>query len=496
MAKLSLALASIHPSATPIWPLTGYALGIVLLLGFGMSAAIFAGAFIANATTAGSIDTSLLIAMGNTLESLVGAWLINRWSDGLRTFDTPGGVARFALICFAPSTVLSATIGVGSLALAGYAPWPDFAAIWMTWWMGDLAGALVITPVMVLWGTQLREARVRREIVRASLPYGLAILVGLVAFSPLLAPGPARTPLAFLAVLPLMWAALRRDQRDTAATALLLSSFAVWGTVSQTGAFVRSNLNESFLLLLAFVISVSVPSLILSADVAVRRRHDEHMRFVMRELSHRSKNLLAVVQSIAHHIARDADSLATFLPAFSDRLHSFAATHDLLVAQDWRGTAVEDLVRTHMAPFQGSAGAAIAAGGPPLTLQPKAAEYIGLALHELATNAVKHGALSVPSGAVTIRWTLDAEHLHISWQETGGPRVDQPQRRGFGELILGKVVPASLDGTASIRFTPEGIEWRLAAPCDRVLAEPACQARVEPRFSPPRRQGADGGPHG
>src|SRR5215468_7831275 len=237
LAKLSLALASIHPSATPIWPPTGFALGIVLLLGYGISPAIFLGAFVANVTTAGSIGTSLAIATGNTLESLIGAYIINRWSDGCSTFDTPGGVIRFALICFIPSTMISATFGVGSLSLEGYAEWSDFRSIWTTWWMGDLAGALVITPAIVLWGTDPPRWLERRELIQSCLIYTATIAVGLVAFSPLLEQSPSRSSLAFLAILPLMWAALRRTQRDTATIALLLSSFAVWGTISNAGPF-------------------------------------------------------------------------------------------------------------------------------------------------------------------------------------------------------------------------------------------------------------------
>src|SRR5262245_37917092 len=153
-----------------------------------------------------------------------------------------------------------------------------------TWVMGDVAGALVITPAIVLWCTT--PARIeRRELIQSCLLYAATIAVGLVAFSPLLEQSPTRNSLAFLAILPLIWAALRRNQRDTATTALLLSCFAVWGTMSNAGPFVSSSLNESFLLLLTFMISASVPSLALSADVAVRRRHEEHVNFVMRELS-------------------------------------------------------------------------------------------------------------------------------------------------------------------------------------------------------------------
>jgi two-component sensor histidine kinase len=474
LAKLSLALASIHPSATPIWPPTGYALAVVLLLGYRISPAIFLGALLANVTTAGSVGTSLAIATGNTLESLVGAYLINRWSDGRSTFDTPAGVARFAVICFVPSTIISATVGVGSLSLAGYADWSEVRSIWTTWWMGDLAGALVITPAIVLWGTT--PARIeRRVLIQSCVIYAATIAVGLIAFSPLLEQSPTRNSLAFFAILPLIWSALRRNQRDTATTALLLSCFAVWGTMSNAGPFVSSSLNESFLLLLAFMISVSVPSLALSADVAVRRRHEEHVNFVMRELSHRSKNLLFIVQSMANQVARQTDSFDDFYVGFSRRLSAFAETHDLLVMDDWHGADIRDLIRTHLAPFHNVDNNSVVIKGPELKLNPKAAEQIGLALHELGTNAVKHGALSVPAGVVTIRWDLETGEAHnpvlrFTWEEVGGPRVEQPQRQGFGDVVLTEIVPLSLRGNASLAFEPEGVKWVLLASSSSILA--------------------------
>jgi two-component sensor histidine kinase len=475
LAKLSLALASIHPSATPIWPPTGYALAAVLLLGYRVFPAIFLGALLANFTTAGSLGTSLAIATGNTLESLVGAYFINRWSDGRSTFDTPAGVAKFALICLIPSTMTSATLGVGSLSLAGYADWSEFRSIWTTWWMGNLAGALVITPAIVLWSTTPLRWLERGELIQSCLLYAATIAVGLVAFSPLLQQSPTRSSLAFLAILPLMWAALRRNQRDTAATALLLSCFAVWGTISYAGPFVSNSLNESFLLLLKFVISVSVPSLALSAEVAVRRRHEEHVNFVMRELSHRSKNLLSIVQSMASQVARQTDSFDDFCAGFSKRLCAFAETHDLLVIGDWHGADIRDLIRTHLAPFHNAANNSLVLEGPELKLNPKAAEQIGLALHELGTNAVKHGALSVPSGVVRIRWDLETDEAHnpvlrITWKEVGGPRVGHPQRQGFGDVVLTEIVPASLRAKASLQFEPEGVKWVLLAPSNSVLA--------------------------
>lgn len=146
LAKLGLQLASINPSASPIWPPTGLALAAVLLGGVRMWPAIYIGAFAANATTAGTLETSALIALGNTLEGVVGGFLLQRWSGGWDTFTTPGRVAKFALVSIGPATIVSATVGVVTLCVAGLAPWDKFNPIWITWWLGDAAGALVVTP--------------------------------------------------------------------------------------------------------------------------------------------------------------------------------------------------------------------------------------------------------------------------------------------------------------------------------------------------------------
>ena len=278
-AKAGLLLASINPSATPIWPATGLALSAVMLLGYRIFPAILIGAFLANATTAGSMTTWSAIAVGNTLECLVGGWLINRWSGGTTTFNTSGGVTRFAVISMSVATPISALIGVGVLTLAGYVTPSRFAPVWMTWWLGDLAGALVITPVVVLWATLGRISfATTREWAEASAAYTSAVVIGVIAFSPLVTLTGTARPLVFLAILPLTWTALRRNQRDTATVALILSAFAVWGTLRGGGPFGDADLNDSFLLLLMFMISTSVPSLALSADVAMRKRIEANLQ--------------------------------------------------------------------------------------------------------------------------------------------------------------------------------------------------------------------------
>ena len=231
---------------------------------------------------------------------------------------------------------------------------------------------------------------------------------------------------------------------------------------------------SQLLLLLAFMISISVPSLAMSAEVDVRKRHEEHVDFVMHEVSHRSKNLLSVVQSIAGQIARRTDSFETFSRSFGSRLHAFAETNDLLVMDNWRGADIRGLVRTQLLPFHNAGEDSIVAEGPDLKLSAKAAQQIGLALHELGTNATKHGALSVAKGIVLINWEIETygtrQCLRFTWKEIGGPRIEQPQRDGFGKLMITKLVPKTLQGRASLEFEPEGVRWVLTAPSKSVLA--------------------------
>src|SRR5260370_11987813 len=139
---------------------------------------------------------------------------------------------------------------------------------------------------------------------------------------------------------------------------------------------------------------------------------------------------------MANQVARQTDNFGDFYEGFSRRLNAFAETHDLLVMGEWHGADIRELIRTHLAPFHNVDNNSVLIEGPELKLNPKAAEQIGLALHELGTNAVKHGALSVPTGVVKIGWELETGGPHkgrsrIIWKEVGGTLVEQPQRHGF-----------------------------------------------------------------
>ena len=273
LAKGSLAFASINPSATPVWPPTGFALAVTLLCGPRALPAIFLGALAANATTAGTAATSAAIAFGNMFEAFAGAALLNRWAEGRDTFQSPLGVVKFAAVLACASTPISATVGVTALSVAGAAAWHDFAGIWVTWWLGDVTGGIMFAPVVVLWANTARLPKPKQGVTWESAALFLcAAAIGALALGPFLPPVDGRNALAFLTIFPLLWAALRQGERDTATVALILSVFAVWGVAEGTGPFVQPTLNASLLLLVSFIAAVTLPSLGLSAATASHER--------------------------------------------------------------------------------------------------------------------------------------------------------------------------------------------------------------------------------
>ena len=170
--KFGLILASLHASASPVWPPAGIALAALLVLGYRAWPAIFVGAFLVNVTTAGNVVTSLAIASGNTLEAVCGAWLVNQFAGGTTVFDRPQGVFKFALAAMV-STTISPAFGVTSLALGGFTDWANFGAIWLTWWLGDTTGDLLIAPLIILWSIASKRRWNRRE----TLELGILLLL-------------------------------------------------------------------------------------------------------------------------------------------------------------------------------------------------------------------------------------------------------------------------------------------------------------------------------
>jgi len=301
-AKLGLALAFVNASATAVWPPTGIALAAVLILGRRRAwPGILAGAFLANETTAGSLTTSLAIAAGNTGEALVGASLVNRFAGGGAAFDRAKHLVLFVLLAGLVSTTVSATIGVTSLAFTGFASWPDYGRIWLTWWLGDAAGAIVVAPVLLLWRANPRVTWSRTQRVEVVLLLLALIVVGWVVFVEV------TNPLEFLCLPLCVWAGFRFGQREAATATCLLSVIAVWGTAHGLGSFGRQSPNDALLLLQVFMAVTTIVGITVGAAVAERRRADDHVRQLNDDLERRVRTRTAELQS-AHDELRASEA--------------------------------------------------------------------------------------------------------------------------------------------------------------------------------------------
>jgi PAS domain S-box-containing protein len=276
--KFGLSLAFMHVSASPVWPPTGLALAVLLRWGYWLWPGVFVGAFLVNFTSQGSLGATLGIATGNTLEAVVGAWLVCRYANGTGAFQNAHGIFKYVGLAAVVSPALSATIGVTSLCLGGSAQWQNYGAIWLTWWLGDVVSNLIVAPFLLLWLTNpARRLTARQATEAAALLVVLLLIAGIVFLAPLVL-GTSNYPLAYVAMLPLLWAAFRFGRRAAASCALLISAIALWGTLRGAGPFATEDANQSLLFLQAFMGTITLSGLILAAVVTESKRAHEAVR--------------------------------------------------------------------------------------------------------------------------------------------------------------------------------------------------------------------------
>ena len=253
----------------------------------------------------GSVGISTLVA------AFAGTWLINRWSNGHQTFGTPSNIAKFAIISFAPTTMISSTIALAGFVLANKLGFSDPVVTWLTWWLADAAGTLVIAPVVVLWAMMPLRSFSKWNLLESVAVSILVSVIGIVAYSPLIGSNlisndlnvllPYRSLLGFLVLLPLMWAGLRGNRCNAATAALLFFGTAVWGFSVGNDPFPKTDLNGGLLSLLVLSISVSVPPLALAAAIATHQNTEAHLLFVQDQLNRQIERKHLTLNSVKRH---------------------------------------------------------------------------------------------------------------------------------------------------------------------------------------------------
>jgi diguanylate cyclase (GGDEF)-like protein len=269
-AKVGLRFAFINSSVTTIWPPAGIALAAIVLFGYRVWPAILGAAFLANFTTTGNALPSIGIAVGNTAEGLLAAYLVNRFARGGRVFDRVGDILRFTVLAALLSTTIAATIGVLSLALGGLVSSAEAPRVWLTWWLGDAVGDIAVAPALILWiGVKVGPSWTREQLIEAIALLLVAVAVTYATFGGVF---PSRHyPLTVLLWPVMIWVAFRFGPREAATLMLVVSVIAISRTLNGVGPFSVYSQNESLVLLQVWTGITAVTSLVLAAVVAVQR---------------------------------------------------------------------------------------------------------------------------------------------------------------------------------------------------------------------------------
>jgi PAS domain S-box-containing protein len=267
--KIGLSLAYVNPSATAIWPPTGIALAAILFFGYRIVPAIVLGAFVVNITTAGTIASALGITLGNTLEGVVGAYLIKRFANGTHTLSTVLDIFKFVLLAAILSTTVSANIGVVTLMLSKLASWNNFFPVWTTWWLGDMSGALIVAPFFLIWGSVRRFRVDFKNILNLLLSFFILFLIADFVFVGVF-------PVPYLCIPIAVWIAFWFGRKGATAATIIVAMIAIFYTVHGFGPFTtNSSINQSLLLLQLFLGILSITSLTFAALIHTIRKGEK-----------------------------------------------------------------------------------------------------------------------------------------------------------------------------------------------------------------------------
>ncbi len=282
--KFGLEFALTNPSATTVWPPAGIALFALLIFGYGVWPAIFIGAFLVNTATTHSAISSLSVATGNTLEGLLGAYLVTKFASGRKAFEHYQSLLKFAFWAAAVSTAVSATAGTLTLCLARLAPWSQYKSVWLTWWFGDAGGVLIVAPLLILWSMKLQLPRTRPQVLERLLMLLCLLTAGGISF--IVIPD-LHYQLAFLGFPVLAWGAFRFAQYETATAIALFSGLEILATLHRRGQFGIAPPKTSLVVLEAFLCTLALTTLTISALVLERRKNQETLQKAHDELEKR-----------------------------------------------------------------------------------------------------------------------------------------------------------------------------------------------------------------
>lgn len=465
-----------------LWPAAGLALAVLLLRGVRLWPAVVVGrllaSFLSDAPQPWWAD--VLVAGGAAAGAAIPAAIILRRGAFDPMLSRLTDLFRLMVWGALVGSLISAATGLPALMASG-APPGALPAAALNWVMGFAAGVVVVAPLILAWSPRAAWQETPLSWMHlAFVTAGAAALTSVVFLQP---PGFFRTWHVYPV---LIWAAVGFNARGSSVVLLVLSLGAVTGARLGLGPNAAESFDIRMLLTQHMILVTAATTLVLASladerrsarklqaardsaegELAARRRMQGQQQLLINELNHRVKNTLATVQSMVAQTLRHASGLEAADQALTARILALSNAHDVLTREKWTGADVREVVRVACAPFA-APGAHIQWQGPSLTLPPAMALGLGMALHELGTNAVKHGALRHTDGRVDIRWTAERQvggiTLNMVWRERGGEPVTPPARKGFGSRLLERGLPAQLGGPVELRFEPEGLVCVISA---------------------------------
>jgi len=347
-AELGLSLASVHTNVSPVWPPTGIAIAALLIFGRRLWPAILLGALAANLRTQVSFPVALGIASGNTLEAVAAVYLLSFRSQFDYSFNSIRNVLKFVLVAVVFSPMVGSTIGNMALCLGGEAHWAEFGRLWLTWWLGDGFGALIVAPLLLSFATNWKSSLSRQAALEATVLLVALLLVSLVSFAGWVPSEDKRYPIAHLTLPFLVWAALRLDQRVVTASTVLLSAVAVWGTSHGYGSFVHGGPNESLLLLQLFIGSAALLTFVLYAVMSERTTAQlEKLQLAAQVEVHRKRveDIVAHVPGVVWEAWGEpvaATQRIDFVSSYVEKMLGYSVEEWLSTPNFWRTIVHED----------------------------------------------------------------------------------------------------------------------------------------------------------
>jgi two-component sensor histidine kinase/integral membrane sensor domain MASE1 len=471
-AQLSLALLAKSDGLALFWLGGGVSSGVLIVLGRDVRLPVVGGTIVATiaASLMGGRNVWIATAFGlcDAGEAVLTAWLIERY------FGSPFslGKLRNVLGLLAAAIVANAAGAIGGTVAwkLFHSPMVPFWITWRHWFASGAVGIITVAPLVIGLAETLRDPPPPQKIVE-----GVVALVALVAVMTVVIVLLPQKPWEMVApvslLFPILWLAARCQPVFAAAAAFIVSL-----TIVLTVTFGIVHFGDPALPIgdrvmgaQAAILGVVLYAYILAALFAERRQAEARQDMLLAELDHRVKNVLARVAAVAMQTRQRSATMGEFVQSLDGRIHSMATAHSLLSKSRWCGVGLTDLIRHQLAPYTTEANTTI--GGPDVMLSSAETQAVAMVIHELVTNAAKHGALSSPSGRVSVSWdrtgTDAAAILTIIWRELGGPPITALVQPGYGSSLVRDLIPHELGGTVDLAFACEGACCKIAIPLGR-----------------------------